>query len=81
MDTSARRIDVLDAERSWSNGGFEPRPLPRAELAARPELAERVARLAERRLDIPATIRLLLDATTTCMDGVTPTGLEIREAW
>ena len=28
-----------------------------------------------------AQLRLLLDATTTCMDGVTPVGLEIHETW
>jgi hypothetical protein len=44
-------------------------------------VTERTAWLRERRRLIPATIRLLLDATTTCMDGVTPVGLEIHETW
>jgi hypothetical protein len=44
-------------------------------------MAERVAWMKKRRADIPPSIRLLLDATTTCMEGVTPAGLEIPEAW
>jgi dihydroxyacid dehydratase/phosphogluconate dehydratase len=76
MDTKAGRIDVLDEARSWTAaGGLEPVALDPAALAARPELAERIAWMRERRLNIPATVRLMLDATTTCMEGVTPVGL------
>jgi dihydroxyacid dehydratase/phosphogluconate dehydratase len=81
LDTAARRIDALDPEASWRGAVFEPRPLPRQELLARPEPAERRAWLEARRRDIPATVRLLLDATTTCREGVTPVGLEVRETW
>jgi dihydroxy-acid dehydratase len=81
MDTVGRRIDVLDAARSWSaDGTFAPLALDPAALAARPETAERIAWLVERRLNIPSTVRLLLDATTTCMEGVTPVGLAAYEA-
>jgi hypothetical protein len=31
-------------------------------------------------LNIPSTVRLLLDATTTCMEGVTPVGLAAHES-
>jgi dihydroxyacid dehydratase/phosphogluconate dehydratase len=81
MDTAAHRIDALDVERSLAGGGFEPVPLAPDELLARPERTERLAWMRRRRLDIPATIRLLLDATTSCMDGVTPHGLETPERW
>jgi dihydroxyacid dehydratase/phosphogluconate dehydratase len=77
MDTAAGRIDVLDAEASWREGAFAPVPLGRGELLARPERARRVAWMQERRRQIPATIRLMLDATTTCMEGVAPAGLEV----
>jgi dihydroxyacid dehydratase/phosphogluconate dehydratase len=77
MDTQARRIDVLDEALSFRAGRFEPVPLERAALLARPELAERIAWMRRRREDIPATIRLLLDATTTCMEGITPVGLTV----
>jgi hypothetical protein len=79
MDTRHRRIDVLDATRSWSaDGRFDPVTFDPAALGARPELAERIAWLRERRLNIPATVRLMLDATTSCMEGVTPIGLVAR---
>jgi dihydroxyacid dehydratase/phosphogluconate dehydratase len=81
MDTRARRIDVLDPERSFRGDAFEPVALDAAALLSRPELAERRAWMERRRADIPASIRLLLDSTTTCMEGVTPLGLEIRETW
>ena len=81
MDTRARRIDVLDAERSFRDGGFEPVALGRGALLGRPEMQERIAWMKKRRADIPASIRLLLDGTTTCMEGVTPVGLEIPHAW
>ena len=81
MDTAAGRIDVLDAERSLSRAGFEPVALDPAALLARPERLQRIAWMKNRRLDIPASIRLLLDATTTCMEGVTPAGLEVTERW
>jgi dihydroxyacid dehydratase/phosphogluconate dehydratase len=77
MDTARRRIDVLDEALSFRDGRFEPVPMAREALLARPELAERIAWLRRRREDIPATIRLLLDATTTCMEGVTPAGLPV----
>src|SRR6187397_136443 len=65
MDCGGRRIDVLDAERSWTaGGGFAPVALDPAALAARPEQAERIAWLRERRRNIPATVRLMLDSTT-----------------
>ena len=81
MDCGDRRIDVLDAERSWTaGGGFAPVALDPAALAARPEQAERIAWLRERRRNIPATVRLMLDSTTTCMEGVTPMGLAAHEA-
>ena len=51
-----------------------------ATLGSRPEQAERIAWLRERRLNIPSTVRLMLDATTTCMEGVTPVGLADHEA-
>lgn len=80
MDTRHRRIDVLDALRSWTpDGRFEPVGLDPEALGARPELAERIAWLRERRLNIPATVRLMLDSTTSCMEGVTPVGLLARE--
>ena len=44
-------------------------------------MAERKAWLERRRREIPATIRLLLDATTTCREGVTPAGLELDQAF
>jgi dihydroxyacid dehydratase/phosphogluconate dehydratase len=81
LDAAARRIDVLDAAASFVDGAFRPVPLPPEALLARPEREERRARLRERRALIPATIRLLLDATTTCREGVTPAGLEIHEYW
>jgi dihydroxyacid dehydratase/phosphogluconate dehydratase len=81
MDTRHRRIDVLDATRSWSaDGRFDPVTFDPAALGARPELAERISWLRERRLNIPATVRLMLDATTSCMEGVTPVGLVARES-
>lgn len=80
MDTERRRIDVLDREASLKDGAFAPVPLPVAALAARPEVAERLHWLRRRRQDIPPTIRLLLDATTTCQQGVTPIGLDVDEA-
>jgi dihydroxyacid dehydratase/phosphogluconate dehydratase len=80
MDTAAHRIDVLDAERSFA-GGFAPVALAPDALRARPERDERLASMKRRRLDIPATIRVLLDATTSCMDGVTPHGLDTPERW
>jgi dihydroxy-acid dehydratase len=81
MDTGARRIDVLDPERSFRGDAFEPVALEPAALRSRPELGERRAWMARRRADIPSSIRLLLDATTTCMDGVTPVGLDVHESW
>ena len=81
MDTVAGRIDVLDPARCWANGALRIEPLEREALRARPEVAERKAWLERRRRDIPATIRLLLDATTTCRDGVTPLGLEVPHAF
>jgi dihydroxyacid dehydratase/phosphogluconate dehydratase len=81
LDTTARRIDVLDADASFRDGGFRPVPLSRELLLARPEAAERLAVLRERRRNIPATIRLMLDATTSCREGITPAGLEIGEWW
>jgi len=81
MNISAGRIDVLDPARCWRDGALATVPLERAALLARPEVAERVAWLKRRRADIPATIRLLLDGTTTCMEGVTPVGLEIAEGF
>jgi dihydroxyacid dehydratase/phosphogluconate dehydratase len=80
MDSAAGRIDVLDASRSWREGAFSPVPLSAEELRARPERQERVAWLQRRRQEIPATIRLMLDATTTCMEGVTPVGLETTQS-
>jgi len=77
MDTTARRIDVLDPERCWKDGSLELVALEAGALQARPEAAERRAWLARRRMDIPQTIRLMLDATTTCMEGVTPVGLDV----
>jgi hypothetical protein len=81
MDTAAHRLDVLDAARSLDPKGFDAVALGAAALLARPELGERVAWLRRRRLDIPASIRFLLDATTSCMEGVTPAGLETQETW
>jgi dihydroxy-acid dehydratase len=80
MDTAARRIDVLDAEASFA-GGWQPVPLAREVLLARPERGERLAWLQKRRRDIPATIRLMLDATLTCQEGIIPAGLETTEVW
>jgi dihydroxyacid dehydratase/phosphogluconate dehydratase len=77
MDTAAGRIDVLDPARCWQDGALALVPLEGGVLRARPETAERKAWLDRRRRDIPATIRLLLDATTTCREGVTPVGLEL----
>jgi hypothetical protein len=74
-------MDVLDAERSWTDGVLVPVPLATEALQARPERLARVARLRESRGRIPATIRLLLDATTTCEEGVGPAGLELEESW
>ncbi len=79
MDTARGRIDVLDPVRSWRDGALAPVAMVGADLLARPEAEERIAWLRRRRLDIPATIRLLLDATTTCREGVTPRGLEATE--
>jgi dihydroxyacid dehydratase/phosphogluconate dehydratase len=81
LDTGAARMDVLDAERSWTDGVLVPVPLATEALQARPERLARVARLRESRGRIPATIRLLLDATTTCEEGVGPAGLELEESW
>lgn len=78
MDTTAGRIDVLDPERCWKDGALALVTLEGHALRARPEAAERRAWLSARRQDIPATIRLLLDATTTCMEGVTPVGMDLR---
>jgi dihydroxyacid dehydratase/phosphogluconate dehydratase len=81
MDTRQGRIDVLDPQRSWPpDGRLEPVALDPAALGARPEQVERIAWLRERRLNIPSTVRLMLDATTTCMEGVTPVGLAAHEA-
>lgn len=80
MDTARRRIEVLDPAASLRGEAFAPVPLTTAALRARPEIAERIAWLRARRLDIPPTIRLLLDATTTCQQGVTPLGLDLTEA-
>jgi dihydroxy-acid dehydratase len=81
LDTAAGRIDVLDPARCWREGVLQLVPLEREALRARPEAAERKAWLERRRRDIPATIRLILDATTTCMEGVTPVGLEVAQAF
>jgi dihydroxyacid dehydratase/phosphogluconate dehydratase len=81
MDTVAGRIDVLDPARCWKDGTLDPVALDRQALLARGEVAERKAWLERRRRDIPATIRLLLDATTTCREGVTPVGLELSHAF
>ena len=81
MDTASRRIDVLDAERSLGDDRFEAVALSQEALLARPERAERLLWMKRRRLEIPATIRILLDATTSCMEGVTPQGLEPGEPW
>ncbi len=81
MDAAAGRIDVLDAERSLGAGRFEPVPLSPEALLARPERTQRLAWMRQRRLDIPASVRFLLDATTSCMDGVAPAGLETSERW
>jgi dihydroxyacid dehydratase/phosphogluconate dehydratase len=80
MDTAAHRIDVLDAERSLRDR-FAPVPLAPEALWARPERDERLAWMKQRRLDIPATIRVLLDGTASCMDGITPQGIEVTERW
>lgn len=81
MDTRQGRIDVLDPQRSWqADGRLEPVALDPSALGSRPEQAERIAWLRERRLNIPSTVRLMLDATTTCMEGVTPVGLAAHEA-
>jgi dihydroxy-acid dehydratase len=77
IDTVAGRVDVLDPERSWVDGALVPTALAVEALLARPELEERIAWLKERRRNIPATVRLMLDATTTCREGVTPIGLEL----
>jgi dihydroxyacid dehydratase/phosphogluconate dehydratase len=81
MDAASGRIDVLDAARSLQDGRFDPVPLRPDELEARPERQERMAWMKKRRLDIPASIRVLLDATTSCMEGVTPRGIETSERW
>ena len=81
MDSAAGRIDVLDPARCWRDGLLTVVPLDRSALRARPEVAERKAWLERRRREIPATIRLLLDATTTCREGVTPAGLELDQAF
>jgi dihydroxyacid dehydratase/phosphogluconate dehydratase len=81
MDTRARRIDVLDAEASLAGAEFRVVPLAGEALRSRPELATRVAWLQERRRNIPATIRILLDGTLTCREGVVPSGLEVQETW
>jgi len=56
-------------------------PLEREALGERPETLERRTWLEGRRRDIPATIRILLDATTTCREGVTPVGLEVTQGF
>jgi dihydroxy-acid dehydratase len=81
LDTAGGRLEVLDPDRCWTQGALALFPLPREVLLARPERDARVALLRERRRRIPATIRLILDATTSCREGVTPAGLELREAW
>jgi dihydroxyacid dehydratase/phosphogluconate dehydratase len=81
MDTAAGRIDALDPERCWKDGTLDPLPISPEALRARPEVAERKAWMERRRRDIPATIRALLDATTTCREGVTPLGLEPTSAF
>jgi dihydroxy-acid dehydratase len=81
MDTGAGRIDVLDPARCWKDGALALVPLDPRELRARPEVPERTAWLERRRREIPATIRLLLDATTTCRQGVTPLGLELDQGF
>jgi dihydroxyacid dehydratase/phosphogluconate dehydratase len=81
LDTAAGRIDVLDPDQCWRDGLLTIVPLDRSMLRARPEVAERRSWLDRRRRDIPATIRMILDATTTCMEGVTPVGLEISHAF
>jgi len=70
---------VLDPLRCWRDGRLDPVPLEGGALLARPERIERTEWLQARRRHIPATIRLMLDATTTCMDGVTPVGIEVTE--
>jgi dihydroxyacid dehydratase/phosphogluconate dehydratase len=81
MDTAAARIDVLDPAQCWLEGLLTIVPLDQSVLRARPEAAERRSWLERRRREIPATIRLLLDATTTCREGVTPTGLELHQGF
>jgi dihydroxyacid dehydratase/phosphogluconate dehydratase len=81
MDTAAGRIDVLDPARCWKDGALALVPLDPYALRARPEVPERKAWLERRRREIPATIRLLLDATTTCREGVTPIGLELDQGF
>ena len=81
LDMSARRIDVLDPLRSWESGRFAPVSLEPEVLRRRPERAERLAWMDARRANIPTTIRLLLDATTPCPEGITPNGLPTSETW
>jgi dihydroxy-acid dehydratase len=79
IDTVQGRVDVIDPARSWVDGRIVPVAVPQAELVARPELGTRITWLKERRRNIPATVRLMLDATTTCREGVTPVGLELDQ--
>jgi dihydroxyacid dehydratase/phosphogluconate dehydratase len=75
LDFHRGRIDLLDKARSL--GGPAPRRarLGAREIRTRPVLAERVRALAERRREIPPSIRALLDGLSSSMEGCVPIGM------
>ncbi len=75
LDFRRGRIDLLDKVRSL--GGPAPRRvrLGVREIRRRPLLAQRIRTLAERRLEIPPSIRALLDTLSSTMEGCVPAGM------
>ena len=75
VDLRRGRIDLLDKEKSL--GGASPRRVPMGarQVRRRPVLAQRVQLLAERRREIPPSIRALLDTLSSTVEGCVPIGM------
>lgn len=79
LDFRRGHIDLLDKARAL--GGPAPRRvrLGVRQIRRRPVLAQRIRTLADRRREIPPSIRALLDNLSSTMEGCISVGmLEIR---
>ena len=75
LDLRRGRIDLLDKPKSL--GGAAPRRVRMGARAVRrrPVLAQRIRTLAERRREIPPSIRALLDTLSSTTEGCVPVGM------